>query len=133
MILCITHSNDFYTIDIFFEYLTSKNIPYFRLNSDHLNYLQKISITDHLFELTDEFGNTFRSSDIKAVWHRKGWRISIPEELDDDYVKIFINEYGNLRYNLYTALEDVPWINPFEAEKKTDGNKLYQLKIAKKK
>ncbi|WP_345992616.1 MvdC/MvdD family ATP grasp protein [Chryseobacterium sp. Chry.R1] len=132
MILCITHSNDFYTIDIFFEYLTSKNIPYFRLNSDHLNYLQKISITDHSFELTDEFGNTFRSSDIKAVWHRKGWRISIPEELDDDYVKIFINEYGNLRYNLYTALEDVPWINPFEAEKKTDGNKLYQLKIAKK-
>ncbi|MDC8104794.1 MvdC/MvdD family ATP grasp protein [Chryseobacterium sp. PTM-20240506] len=132
MILCITHSNDFYTIDIFFEYLTSKNIPYFRLNSDHLNYLQKISITYHSFELTDEFGNTFRSSDIKAVWHRKGWRISIPEELDDDYVKIFINEYGNLRYNLYTALEDVPWINPFEAEKKTDGNKLYQLKIAKK-
>lgn len=132
MILCITHSNDFYTIDIFFEYLTSKNIPYFRLNSDHLNYLHKISITDHSFELTDEFGNTFRSSDIKAVWHRKGWRISIPEELDDDYVKIFINEYGNLRYNLYTALEDVPWINPFEAEKKTDGNKLYQLKIAKK-
>ncbi|WP_261512859.1 MvdC/MvdD family ATP grasp protein [Chryseobacterium paludis] len=132
MILCITHSNDFYNIDIFFEYLSSKNIPYFRLNSDHVNHLQEVSINENSFELTDEYGNTVSSNDIKAVWHRKGWRISIPEELDNDYVKIFVNEYGSLRYNLYTALEHVPWINPFEEEKKVDGNKLYQLKIAKK-
>lgn len=131
MILCITHSNDYYNIDIFFEYLTSKNIPYFRLNSDHLNHLQKISINENSFELTDEYGNTVHSEDIKAVWYRKGWRISSPEELDEDYLKIFLNEYGSLRNNLYTILENVPWINPFEQEKKVDGNKLYQLKIAK--
>lgn len=132
MILCITHSNDFYNIDIFFEYLTSKNIPYFRLNSDHLNHLQKISSNENSFVLTDELGNTVYSQEIKAVWHRKAWRISVPEELDEDYEKIFFNEYGSLRYNLLTILEDVPWINPFEQERKIDGNKLYQLKIAQK-
>ncbi|AZA99580.1 ATP-grasp ribosomal peptide maturase [Chryseobacterium joostei] len=132
MILCITHSQDFYTIDLFFQYLSSKNIPYFRLNSDQLNHLQKISINENSFEITDESGNTIHSDDIKGVWHRKAWRISVPEELDENYEKIFQIEYGSLRYNLFTSLEDIPWINPFEKEKKIDGNKMLQLKIAQR-
>ncbi|HCN48789.1 MAG TPA: ATP-grasp ribosomal peptide maturase [Chryseobacterium sp.] len=132
MILCITHSQDFYNIDLFFEYLSSRNIPFFRLNSDRLNHFQKISVNENTFELTDESGNTIHSDHIKGVWHRKAWRISVPEELDEDYEKIFLNEYGNLRYNLMTVLEDIPWINPYENEKKIDGNKMLQLKIAQK-
>ncbi|MDQ0593254.1 MvdC family ATP-grasp ribosomal peptide maturase [Chryseobacterium ginsenosidimutans] len=132
MILCITHSQDFYNIDIFFEYLKTKNIPYFRLNSDRLNHLQKISINEDFFELTDEFGNTVNSKEIKAVWHRKAWGITIPEELDEDYRRIFLKEYASLRYNLFTVLQDVPWINPLENENKIDGNKMFQLKIAQK-
>lgn len=132
MILCITHSQDFYNIDIFFEYLKAKNISYFRLNSDRLNHLQKISINESFFELTDEFGSIINSKQIKAVWHRKSWRISVPEELDEGYRKIFLKEYSSLRYNLFTVLEDVPWINPLENENKIDGNKIFQLKIAKK-
>jgi MvdC family ATP-grasp ribosomal peptide maturase len=132
MILCITHSQDFYNIDIFFKYLKAKNIPYFRLNSDRLNHLQKINMNEDFFELTDEFGNTVNSKQIKAVWHRKSWGISVPEELDEGYRKIFLKEYSSLRYNLFTVLEDVPWINPLENENKIDGNKIFQLKIAKK-
>ena len=90
MILCITHSQDFYNIDIFFDYLKAKNIPYFRLNSDHLNHLQKINVDENSFELTDESGNIIHSKEIKAVWHRKSWRINIPEELDENYEKIFL-------------------------------------------
>lgn len=132
MILCITHSQDFYNIDLFFEYLTSKNIPYFRLNSDRLNHLQKISVNEKSFELTDESGNTVHSDDIRGVWHRKAWRISVPEELDEDYTKIFQNEYASLRYNLITVLEHIPWINPYENEKKVDGNKMFQLRAAER-
>lgn len=131
MILCITHSQDFYTIDHFFQYLSSKNIPSFRLNSDRLNHLQKISIDESSFEITDEYGNTLHSDEIKGVWHRKAWRISVPEELDQEYEKIFQNEYTSLRYNLFTQLEHLPWINPYEHEKKVDGNKMLQLKIAR--
>ncbi|HCA06664.1 MvdC/MvdD family ATP grasp protein [Chryseobacterium sp.] len=131
MILCITHSKDFYNIDIFFEYLTSKNIPWFRLNSDRMNHFQKISVNENSFELTDESGNTLHSKDIQAVWHRKAWGISTPEELDEDYQKIFLSGYANLRYNLITVLENIPWINPYENERKIDGNKMLQLKLAK--
>lgn len=130
MILCITHSQDFYTIDRFFQHLSSKNIPYFRLNSDKLNHLQKISINEDSFEITDEDGNCIHSNDITGVWNRKAWRISIPDELDQEYEKIFLNEYATLRYNLFTQLQHLPWINPYENEKKIDGNKMLQLKIA---
>ncbi|KPE52131.1 MvdC/MvdD family ATP grasp protein [Chryseobacterium indologenes] len=132
MILCITHSQDFYNIDIFFEYLASRNIPYFRLNSDRMNHLQKINVSEDSFELTDENGNTIHSAEIKAVWHRKAWGIKAPEELDKDYEKIFLKGYENIRYNLITVLEDVPWINPYENERKIDGNKMLQLKLADK-
>lgn len=131
MILCITHSQDFYNIDLFFEYLNSKNIPYFRLNSDRMNHFQKISVNEDSFELADEFGNTVHSKNIQGVWHRKAWGISTPEELDDDYRKVFLSGYANLRYNLITVLENVPWINPFENERKIDGSKMLQLKLAK--
>lgn len=131
MILCITHSQDFYNINLFFVYLNSKNIPYFRLNSDHMNHLQKISVNEDSFELTDESGNTVHSKDIKGVWHRKAWGIPVPEELDEEYRKIFLSGYANLRYNLITVLENIPWINPYENERKIDGNKMLQLKTAK--
>lgn len=132
MILCITHSGDYYNVDLFSAYLKSKNIPFFRLNSDHINHLQKISIGQDSFELTDEQGNTVSSSDIKGVWNRKAWTITVPENMDEDYQRIFINEYNCLRYNLITSLEHLPWINPYEAEKKIDGNKIQQLRTARK-
>lgn len=102
MILCITHSQDFYNIEIFFEYLKSKNIPCFRLNSDKISHYQKISINESCFELTDESGNTVNSNEIKAVWHRKSWGITVPKELDESYTKIFLKEYAALRNNLFT-------------------------------
>lgn len=132
MILCITHSKDFYNIDIFFDYLKAKGISYFRLNSDRLNHSQRISIHEDFFELTDEYGNKLDSKTIQAVWHRKSWRISIPEELDETYAQIFLKEYASLQYNLLTLLEEVPWINPLQNENKIDGNKIHQLKLAKK-
>jgi len=132
MILCITHSQDFYNIDLFFGHLASKNIPYFRLNSDRLNHEQNISITDKGFELTDESGNTIHSEQITAVWHRKSWRITVPEEMDESYRPVFLKEYSSLRYNLLTSLQHLPWINPLEAENKIDGNKMLQLNLAEK-
>lgn len=132
MILCITHSQDFYNIDLFFGHLASKSIPYFRLNSDRLNHEQNISITDKGFELTDESGNTIQSGQITAVWHRKSWRITVPEEMDESYRPVFLKEYSSLRYNLLTSLQHLPWINPLEAENKIDGNKMLQLNMAGK-
>ncbi len=132
MILCITHSQDYYTVDLFFEYLNSKKIPYFRLNSDQLNHRQKVSISQNSFTITDEAGTSVSSDQITAVWHRKSWQITVPDDLDEQYTKIFHREYESLRSNMYTILEHLPWINPYQSERKADFHKMYQLQFAEK-
>lgn len=132
MILVLTHSEDFYNIDIFFKYLNSKKIPFFRLNTDRINHLQHITCTAENFIITDEEGSKVSSDQISAVWHRKTWSVQIPEELDDHFSEIFSAEYGHLRHNMYTVLAKLPWINDLEAEYFIQRNKMYQLKIARK-
>lgn len=132
MILCITHSRDYYTVDLFFEYLNSKKIPFYRLDSDLLNHRQKISISQNSFTITDESGNSVSSEQITAVWHRKSWQVTVPDDLDEQYTNIFNREYDSLRSNIYTILDHLPWINPYESERKVDFNKMYQLQSAEK-
>lgn len=132
MILCITHSRDYYTVDLFFEYLNSKRIPFYRLDSDLLNHRQKISISQNSFTITDESGNSVSSEQITAVWHRKSWQVTVPDDLDEQYTNIFNREYDSVRSNIYTILEHLPWINPYESERKVDFNKMYQLQSAEK-
>lgn len=132
MILVLTHAADFYNVDVFFEYLKSKGIPYFRLNTDQFNQHQQISLhADGSSTLTDENGKTVESSRLTGVWHRKTWSVSVPEELDPDYAQLFSNEYRYLRNNLYQGLAHLPWINPLESELFVERNKLYQLRTAK--
>nr|WP_228444904.1 ATP-grasp ribosomal peptide maturase [Chryseobacterium echinoideorum] len=92
----------------------------------------KLNLKDDSFIITDESGNQINSDAIKAVWHRKTWNINIPEDLDENYHHVFLTEYQSLKLNIFTALEHLPWINPVQAEKKIESNKILQLKIAKK-
>jgi len=131
MILCITHSQDFYNVDIFFDYLKSKNIPFFRLNSDRLNHQMKLNFRNEEFTIEDEVGNYISSKQLKAVWHRKSWNITVPEDLDQNYHSIFLSEYQSLRTNIYSALEHLPWVNPWQQEIKIDSSKMLQLHLAK--
>lgn len=132
MILVLTHSADFFNVDIFFDYLTSKSIPYFRLNTDELNQNQQIAVrADGTFTLKDSHNHLFESHAITGVWHRKTWKVAVPDELDPDYAQLFFNEYRYLRNNLYQSLAHLPWINPLENEYFVERNKLYQLRIAR--
>ncbi len=132
MILVLTHSADFYNVDIFFNYLQQKGISYFRLNTDHIGDSQQIAqFSDGSFSLTDENGNSVHSSSFTGVWHRKTWSVKIPDDLDADFADLFSNEYGYLRNNLYAGIAHLPWINPLEADYFIQRNKLYQLRAAK--
>lgn len=136
MILCITHSRDYFNVDIFTDYLQSKNIQIFRLNTDQINHSQKLNVFfengNQYFEITNKKGNKIHSKDIKAVWHRKSWGVTLPKNLEESFIEIFQNEYKNLRQNIFSCLKDVPWINDFHTEVFIENNKIYQLQIAKK-
>src|SRR5215212_4642487 len=96
MVLCITHSKDFYTIDIVQQALERAGINSFRLNSDEfaLRYKLKYALRGDAqgIELSLD-GQTITSSQVNAVWYRKLWKLSVPAELDPAYHDVFRKEY----------------------------------------
>ncbi len=133
MVLCITHSNDFYTVDIVINRLKELGIEVLRFNSDDFSY--KINFEYHNFSgnqvlklVTPNYEIT--SDKIKAVWYRKLWNVSIPENLDDDYKKIYYQEYSTMRNIFFNSLKNVPWINPIQIDHEIGENKMMQLKLA---
>ena len=135
MVLCITHSNDFYTVDIVINKLKELGIEALRFNSDDFSYKLKFDYENstgkqHLKLVTTDF--EISSDAIQAVWYRKLWNIAIPENLDLDYQRIYNQEYLTMRSIFFEALKDIPWMNPMWIDHQISDNKFEQLTIASK-
>ncbi|WP_136667016.1 RimK family alpha-L-glutamate ligase [Flavobacterium sp. H122] len=133
MVLCITHSNDFYTVDIVINRLKESGIKVLRFNSDDFSYKINFEYHKHsenqvLKLITPDFEIT--SDEIQAVWYRKLWNVAVPENLEDDYKKIYNQEYLTMRSIFFDSLKNVPWINPIDIDHKISDNKFEQLKLA---
>lgn len=100
MILCISHSNDFYTIDIVMERLKELGKEVFRLNSDTFSdQLQfEYSVDEKgLSVLLKQGENRISIADIEAVYYRKLWHIAIPGDLHVAFQNIYFQEYTTMR------------------------------------
>jgi len=136
MILYITHSQDTYTVDIFKEYLEQRNIPCTRLDTDHLATGYRFVYSDekdghHKMILTSANGTIIDLSAVKAVWYRKIWHLDAPEELDEDFLAIYRQEYNTVWQLLVDELKDRPWINDFHHAQYVIDRKMYQLQKAR--
>ena len=133
MILCISHSGDFYTIDIVINTLKKLGEEVIRLNSDtfsdQLSFHYSASSEGVEVILTTE-GKTFSAKDIEAVWYRKLWKINVPEELDGSYSGIFQQEYSIMRNLFFESIPNIFWMNPIALDHRISQNKLEQLRIA---
>lgn len=133
MILCITHSNDHYTIDIVIARCKELGIPVLRFNSDDFSYKIHFEYCNYsdkevLRLTTKEFSIT--SDQIQAVWYRKLWTITIPENLEEDYQKIYFQEYTTMRTIFLESLKHVFWMNPMAIDHEIGENKWHQLQLA---
>ena len=129
MVLCITHSNDFYTIDLVQQHLEKMGVPSFRLNTDEFASTYKLHYTIRQYELSGH-GQTITDAQISAVWYRKLWDMKIPPGLDPAYRPVFTREYQTYRDLFFQALQRVPWMNPMQADHAVCHDKLQQLRMA---
>jgi glutathione synthase/RimK-type ligase-like ATP-grasp enzyme len=129
MVVCITHSNDYYTVDIVQQELEKRGVPFFRFNSDDFAVRYQIDYSLHQYCLSAG-GETIRDSQISAVWYRKLWDLKVPEALDPAYQPVFTKEYQTFRQLFFNALQKVPWMNPMPADHFVNGDKLLQLREA---
>lgn len=134
MVLCLTHSGDYYTIDIVQQHLQRAGVPSFRLNSDEFGLRYRIAYTlrngkpECCLTTSDQ---TIYASDISAVWYRKLWDLSIPEELDPAWHDTYTKEYHTYRQIFFNALAHVPWMNPMDTDHFVNNDKLHQLSVAR--
>ncbi|MGH2664296.1 MvdC/MvdD family ATP grasp protein [Flavobacterium sp.] len=133
MILCISHSNDYYTVDIVIKRLKELGKEVYRFNSDDfsnkLNFdytgsSEGVSVTIQTPDLI------FSSNDIEAVWYRKLWGITLPEDLDTSFHNIYVQEYSTMRNLFFGSLKNIPWMNPMNKDHEIAENKLEQLRLA---
>src|SRR5690242_16934757 len=131
MVLCITHSADFYTIDIVQRSLEQAGMRTFRLNTDEfalnaqLNYnLQQ----DACLHIGDK---KICVSEITGVWYRKMWKLKVPQELDPAYHQIFTREYQTYLDIFFNQLGHVPWMNWIRTDHTVGTDKFMQLSAAR--
>ncbi len=132
MILCLTHAQDTYTIDLVEQRLQELGHASFRLNSDEfgtryrLRYRLESSGPQYQLQCGRE---VLDAREIRGVWYRKLWALKVPASLDPAYVPAFLKEYNTSLHIFLDAL-NVPWVNPMQADHQTGGNKLLQLTAA---
>lgn len=133
MILCISHSRDFYTIDLVMEHLRKIGQVPIRLNTDdftnNIRFEYRIENTVPVLNI-HTVDSSFSVNDIEAVWYRKLWDLNNPEELDAQFLPVFHQEYLTMRTILFNALEHVPWMNPILVDHTVSNDKLKQLTVA---
>jgi glutathione synthase/RimK-type ligase-like ATP-grasp enzyme len=134
MVLCITHSKDYYTIDIVQQSLEQAGIPTFRLNSDEfaINYRMKYIFRDDVQQVVLEHnGREIDAASISGVWYRKLWKLQTPADLDPVYQEIFVKEYQTYLQLFFNQLSHVPWMNDMQTDHIVGHDKLMQLSAAR--
>jgi glutathione synthase/RimK-type ligase-like ATP-grasp enzyme len=133
MVLCLTHSGDYYTIDIVQQHLEKLGFQSVRLNTDEFAVQGQFTYTlsgnePKICLQINETG--INPAHVKAVWYRKGWELKVPDELDPAFRSTFIKEYNTHRQIFYNQLSHVPWMNAMEPDHAVNNDKFNQLIIA---
>jgi glutathione synthase/RimK-type ligase-like ATP-grasp enzyme len=134
MILCLSHTADFYNIDFVQQRITELGYESIRLNTDRFP-------VDHEISYTVSPGSTpilhvrseniqINTNDVEAVWYRKIWPFTLSPDIPETYRGGVAAELQTTRTIFFEALAGVPWMNPLYTDIQVGGNKLAQLGAA---
>ncbi|NEO93390.1 MAG: MvdC family ATP-grasp ribosomal peptide maturase [Moorea sp. SIO3G5] len=132
LILLLTHSGDFFTIDRVSEALSKKGARPFRFDTD------KFPLDVQLKAQFDQSQSSYRlkygaevisSEDVKAVWMRRIWQPNLGENLDPQFQESCIRESSATLSGLWDSLRGVRWIDDL-AKAAAANNKQRQLRVA---
>jgi MvdC family ATP-grasp ribosomal peptide maturase len=131
-VLLLTHSDDFYTIDLVSQALARRGVCPIRFNTDLFPSSIKLSAragderTAHLFT---EAGEQLSATDVRAVWARKLWSPRMADDLDERYRVMCVAESIAALEGFLDALHDARWVNDLQRQRAAE-NKQRQLRLA---
>ncbi|HVF48477.1 MAG TPA: MvdC family ATP-grasp ribosomal peptide maturase [Pyrinomonadaceae bacterium] len=131
-VLLLTHSADFYTVELVAEALARMGARPFRLNTDRFPTSVKLTShtgRDRALHLITEADTQISTSEMRAVWARKLWTPRMDAELDERFREMCVRESVAALEGFLDALHDAHWVNNIQRERAAE-NKQRQLRIA---
>lgn len=131
-VLLLTHSGDFYTVDLVSQALARKGVRPIRFNTDLFPSSVKLSIRagdQRIAQLTTETGEQLSMDEVRAVWARKLWSPRMSDDLDERYRSMCVTESAAALEGFLDALHNAHWVNNLERQRDAE-NKQRQLRLA---
>jgi MvdC family ATP-grasp ribosomal peptide maturase len=133
-VLMLTHSGDFYTIDLVSQALARRGVRPIRFNTDLFPSSVKLVAragdkrAAHLFT---EKGEQISAAEVRAVWARKLWSPRMSDDLDERYRSMCVAESTAALEGFLDALHDARWVNDLTHQRDAE-NKQRQLRLAER-
>ena len=129
VVLLLTHSGDFYTVDLVSQALARRGVRPIRFNTDLFPSSVKLSVRAGAAQLFTEAGEQISTAEVRAVWARKLWSPRMAGDLDERYRSMCIGESIAALEGFLDALHDARWVNNLERQRDAE-NKQRQLRLA---
>ena len=131
-VLLLTHSADFYTVELVEEALARMGARAFRLDTDRFPTSVKLSArigNDCSAHLITDAEKQISAAEVRAVWARKLWMPQMDAALDGRFREMCIRESVAAIEGFLDALHDARWVNDIQLERAAE-NKQRQLRLA---
>jgi MvdC family ATP-grasp ribosomal peptide maturase len=132
VVLLLTHSGDFYTIDLVAQALARRGVRPIRFNTDLFPSQVKLSARagdQRAALLFIETGEETSVEEVRAVWARKLWSPRMSDDLDERYRAMCVSESVAALEGFLDALHNVLWVNDLDRQRNAE-NKQRQLRLA---
>ena len=128
-VLLLTHSGDFYTVDLVSQALARRGVRPIRFNTDL--FPSSIKLVGRVGDerIFTETGEQVSAVEVCAVWARKLWPPRMAQDLDDRYRAMCVGESTAALEGFLDALHDARWVNDLQCQRAAE-NKQRQLRLA---
>ncbi len=135
VVLLLTHSKDYYTVDRVEEAISRQGFRPFRFNTDQFPQGIKLSIGINPGEIHSALTNgrdekALDPGDVYSVWLRKIGSPQIDNDMDPLLRNGCINESRHTLGIFLNLLNRVRWIDPAAQVRKIENDKFFQLQAA---
>jgi MvdC family ATP-grasp ribosomal peptide maturase len=131
-VLLLTHSDDFYNVDLVAEALARMGVRPVRFNTDLFPSRVKLSARagdERAAYLVTETGEQISAAEVRAVWARKLWSPRMADDLDERFRSMCVSESVAALDGFLDEFHSARWVNDLNRERDAE-NKQRQLRLA---
>ena len=133
VVLLLTHSGDYFTVDRVAEALSKRGAQPFRLDTDQFPMAVRLSArlgNDGLRHRLEYGERSVGTEEVQAVWMRRLWQPQLSQELAPQFQESCARESLAALYGFLDSLSEVRWVDTLQRIREAE-NKLRQLRFAK--